>query len=368
MSLPICPVPHRRGSWNAVPSPPPSWCPHWSTVWSIEDDLEDLRIVVRDRAASCLARCHWSEAFCSLSTILLASPWSLNCAEQQVPLYFLNNQRFCRPIRRNCSVDTELIDGDDCAKNQFKGVVVATKCIEISLFLCFSNLFVPKHWIHGIRGPLSLKLSIMSSATRSHFHSVCTCELRTISSLIQAQETTRARIFLHKLLRFWNSPYTILRFAFSPNTMSLYVDMKMIRPGNGSGSHCISVIMFWISARICNAVSPGKVVHSNFIGSPSIRSDSRHWDEFMNESIFSVHCLYGIFTDFLMHNTESENTKAFAVDSWTARSVNRVVLFQELCCQLIMDLPWNFFLLFDRLSCHIEQLIHCSLWPIFGWM
>ena len=38
---------------------------------------------------------HWSEAFRSLSTILLASPWSLNCSEQQVSLYFLNNQRAC---------------------------------------------------------------------------------------------------------------------------------------------------------------------------------------------------------------------------------------------------------------------------------
>ena len=65
-------------------------------IWSI------LRFFVCKRAASFLARCHWSEAFCSLSTILLASPWSLNCSEQQVPLYFLNNQRFCRPPRRTC--------------------------------------------------------------------------------------------------------------------------------------------------------------------------------------------------------------------------------------------------------------------------
>ena len=50
-----------------------SWYLHWSTVWSIEDDLEELRIFVRNRAARFLALCHWSKTFCSLSTILLAS-------------------------------------------------------------------------------------------------------------------------------------------------------------------------------------------------------------------------------------------------------------------------------------------------------
>ena len=47
-------------------------------------------------------------------------------------------------------------------------------------------------------------------------------------------------------------------FPFSHHTMSLYIDMKIIRPWNCSGSHFISVIMFWISVRICNAVNPGK--------------------------------------------------------------------------------------------------------------
>ena len=36
-------------------------------------------------------------------------------------------------------------------------------------------------------------------------------------------------------------------FPFSLQTLSLYKDMKMIRPGNCPSSHCISVIMFWIS-------------------------------------------------------------------------------------------------------------------------
>ena len=89
---------------------------------------------------------------------------------------------------------------------------------------------------------------------------------------------------------------TQLFVSFSPHTMSLYIDMKILRPGKCSGSHDISVIMFWISARICNVVNPGKLVHSNSIGSPSIRSNSRHWDEFTNHSIFSFQALVGSYS------------------------------------------------------------------------
>ena len=60
-------------------------------------------------------------------------------------------------------------------------------------------------------------------------------------------------------------------FPFSHHTMSLYIDMKMILPGSCSGSHFLSAIMFWISARICNVVNPGKIVHSKSIDSPSVQ-------------------------------------------------------------------------------------------------
>ena len=80
---------------------------------------------------------------------------------------------------------------------------------------------------------------------------------RTISSLIQALERTnvRARSFWHILQRFGNSQYAIIHSFF--DTMSMYIDMKIILPENCSNSHCISVIMFWISRRISNVVNPG---------------------------------------------------------------------------------------------------------------
>ena len=55
---------------------------------------------------------------------------------------------------------------------------------------------------------------------------------------------------------FWNLQYTIHCLLFSPHTMSLYFEMKMIRPKECSGSHCVPVIMFCISAKMCNAVNP----------------------------------------------------------------------------------------------------------------
>ena len=105
---------------------------------------------------------------------------------------------------RYCSVDTELIDGNDCAKNQFGCVVVTTEmyrqfsfsfAFQISSFQSTGSteyVDVHFHWS-------------WASCPQRHdpiFHSACTSEFRTISSLIQAQEMTnvRARIFLYVLL------------------------------------------------------------------------------------------------------------------------------------------------------------------------
>ena len=55
---------------------------------------------------------------------------------------------------------------------------------------------------------------------------------------------------------------------------------------------------------------------------------------------FSCHARTGFASILPMHNTESENTKVFAVDNRTPRSVYKVALFQELCCQSITDMPW----------------------------
>ena len=144
--------------------------------------------------------------------------------------------------------------------------------------------------------------------------------------------------------------------------------MKMIRPVNCSGSHRISPIIFWISARICNVVHPGWVCHSNSIGSPSTRSNSRYWRLTVVHSIFSCHASVALVYSYILprQNTESENTKALAVDSWIALSLKKDVLCHECECQSIFDTPWISVLICDQLLWHVEQLLYRSLCLIFG--
>ena len=51
--------------------------------------------------------------------------------------------------------------------------------------------------------------------------------------------------------------------------MSLNIDMKIIRPWNCAGSS-ILFMNSWILSTSCNVVNPGKILHSNSVGSPSI--------------------------------------------------------------------------------------------------
>ena len=132
-----------------------------------------MRIVTRTFAASFLARSHRSEAFCSLSTILLASPWSPNCSEKQVSLYFLNNQfffagQFVAHVCY-CSEVTELFDGNGSCEEPIPRLCRRHRSVKtIFLFLCFfksprSKALDPRNRVC----PLSLMSSIMSSVSDS---------------------------------------------------------------------------------------------------------------------------------------------------------------------------------------------------------
>ena len=121
--------------------------------------------------------------------------------------------------------------------------------------------------------PLSLNLFIMNSATRSHsppglslsvgFHFVSDPGPR-------------------------NDQYTSMEFAIHSvslygfhHVMSLYIDMKIIRPWIFSGSP-ISFMNFWTSKKSGNVVILGKIFHSNSIGSPSIVSNVLYCGESSN--------------------------------------------------------------------------------------
>ena len=124
---------------------------------------------------------------------------------------------------------------------------------QISSFICTGP---PEYW--SVR--FSLKL-IIYPATRPHspFGLYVWVPYHFFSDPGPKKTSNdRARIFLHTLQLFWNSLNTSLRFLLSPYNVVVHY-MKMILPVNCSGSHCISVIMFWISARICNIMNPGNL-------------------------------------------------------------------------------------------------------------
>ena len=61
--------------------------------------------------------------------------------------------------------------------------------------------------------------------------------------------------------------------------MSLNIDMKMIRPVKSSGSTLNLDSNSWTLLQSCNVVNPGKIFHSNSIGTPSILSKVLYCDE-----------------------------------------------------------------------------------------
>ena len=58
--------------------------------------------------------------------------------------------------------------------------------------------------------------------------------------------------------------------------------MKMIRPLNCSGDSLILDMNSWTLLQSCNVVHPGKIFHSNSIGSSSIVSKVLYCDELLN--------------------------------------------------------------------------------------
>ena len=99
---------------------------------------------------------------------------------------------------------------------------------------------------------------------------------------------------------------------------------------------------FWTSWTSCNVVDPGNTFHSNSIGSPSNVSKVLHCDESLNhlnccsQTVFDV----GFWFIFPRHDTESENTKAFACERlMTSSSLTKDNCFYGELSLLLWDTP-----------------------------
>ena len=92
--------------------------------------------------------------------------------------------------------------------------------------------------------------------------------------------------------------------------MSLNINMKIIRAVHFSGSTLNLNNNSWTFLQSCNVVNPGKIFHSNSIGSPSILSKTLYSGELLNHVNLSSHVMLDCGFSFIFprHNTESENT------------------------------------------------------------
>ena len=145
----------------------------------------------------------------------------------------------------------------------------------LSFSFCFSILLFPRHWWHEIQD-VRFRQSWASCLQQFYpiLHPVCGDGFRTISSWSHWTRPTSLRESLNILSKFESIRNTIFLFPRFVQSMSLYIDVKMILPlMNCSGTHS----SFWMSPRIPNVVNPGKTFHSNSVGSPSIRPKSLRW-------------------------------------------------------------------------------------------
>ena len=75
--------------------------------------------------------------------------------------------------------------------------------------------------------------------------------------------------------------------------MSLNIDMKIIRPLNCDGSP-ILIMNSRTLLQSCNVVNPGKIFHSNSIGSLSIVSKVLYCNELLNQLNFSSQTVFDV--------------------------------------------------------------------------
>ena len=118
------------------------------------------------------------------------------------------------------------------------------------------------------------------------------------------------KVYLHAQKRVWRSIRIPVHLSLDPDEMSLNIDLKIIRPLNCSGGSLILDMNSWTLLQSGNVVNPGKIFHSNSIGSPSIVFKALYSDELLNHVNLSTQRVFECGFSFIVpgHNTESENT------------------------------------------------------------
>ena len=116
----------------------------------------------------------------------------------------------------------------------------------------------------------------------------------TISFLIQVRRMTIVllQISSHGEKRVEHLIRILFLLSLDHHEMSLNIDMKIIRPVNVFGFTLNLNRNSWTLWLSCNVVNPGKIFHSNSIGSPSILSKFLYSGVLLNHVNLSSHAVF----------------------------------------------------------------------------
>ena len=153
----------------------------------------------------------------------------------------------------HCAADTERIDGNICAKNQFNGFITT---VEVNGFHCVSFAF---------------QFSSFQDAAGTEYRMSAfgKFEQHVLRDSIQETTNVLARIFEHTLRSIRNTIFPIS--SFCPIN-------RIVHRHEDDPSFELLWFTLWISHHLLNLVENSQccesweIFHSNFIGSPLIRS------------------------------------------------------------------------------------------------
>ena len=202
----------------------------------------------------------------------------------------------------DCSVKTELVCRDNYAKNSLNRFQIG--CIVYRQFsMSFAFELTSGQWARSAE-----------NWTSALSHTPCG-----LSSLIQYHRFSEpGPINDHcpfpNLLAYRDTSLAFARhsfsFSFVPQETSLNIDINRILPVKFSGVSSDLNTKRLTSSLSCNVLNPGKIFHSNSIGSPSILSKCLYFEEDFNHPNLCSHASFDwVFSKiFPRHNTESEKT------------------------------------------------------------
>ena len=195
----------------------------------------------------------------------------------------------------DCTVKTELIYRSNCAKNSCNRFLVGT-IVDRQFSTAFAFELTSGQWTRGSKD----WMSAFSECDHHQFSHFVPFTLWTIFtdriplSLNQDREMTIVllRIFFANGETSWAFDSHSFLLSFDPQEMSLNIDMKIIRPVKFSGVSLNLNSKSWTLWLSCNVVNPGKIFHSNSIGSPSICPSVLYSGELLNHANLSSHAVF----------------------------------------------------------------------------